>query len=108
MMNKLEKLSKREREVLSLMSNVLSDEEIMRKLCIEKSTLKTHQRTIYKKLGLNQAKQARSLNRLRAVMYYTQKLNTLATPEKYQLFLKDLVVSIIDTVKDTIDRHIIR
>ena len=30
MMNKLEKLSKREREVLSLMSNVLSDEEIMK------------------------------------------------------------------------------
>ena len=48
------------------------------------------------------------MNRLRAVMYYTQKLNTLATPEKYQLFLKDLVVSVIDTVKDTIDRHIIR
>ena len=47
------KVSKREREIAKLLSHGLAKREIANTLFIAESTVETHTRTIYKKLGIN-------------------------------------------------------
>ena len=54
----LNPLSERELEVLRLIANGLSNQEIMQKLIVEKNTLKTHIRHLYRKLNTRSRTQA--------------------------------------------------
>jgi len=54
----LNPLSERELEVLRLIANGLSNQEIMQKLVVEKNTLKTHIRHLYRKLNTRSRTQA--------------------------------------------------
>jgi LuxR family maltose regulon positive regulatory protein len=64
----LNPLSERELEVLRLIANGLSNQEIVQKLIVEKNTLKTHIRHLYRKLNTRSRTQAiiraRALNLL--------------------------------------------
>lgn len=48
----LEQLTKKELEVLKLISEGLTNKEIMNKLCITHVTLKSHIQNIYSKFGI--------------------------------------------------------
>lgn len=54
----LNPLSERELEVLRLIANGLSNQQIMQKLIVEKNTLKTHIRHLYRKLNVRSRTQA--------------------------------------------------
>ena len=54
----LNPLSERELEVLRLIANGLSNQEVMQKLIVEKNTLKTHIRHLYRKLNTRSRTQA--------------------------------------------------
>jgi LuxR family maltose regulon positive regulatory protein len=54
----IEPLSKREMEVLRLLKTELSGPEIARELMIALSTVRTHTKNIYGKLGVNNRRQA--------------------------------------------------
>ncbi len=54
----LNPLSERELEVLQLIANGLSNQEVMQKLIVEKNTLKTHIRHLYRKLNTRSRTQA--------------------------------------------------
>lgn len=49
----MEKLTKREAEVMNLVSIGLNNQEISQRLCISKHTTKAHISSIYRKLGTN-------------------------------------------------------
>jgi LuxR family transcriptional regulator, maltose regulon positive regulatory protein len=61
----VEPLSKREIEVLQLIGEGLTNPEIASKLCLSLNTIKTHTRSIYAKLNVNNRTQA--VNRARAL-----------------------------------------
>ena len=46
-------LSRREKEVLKLLIENLSNEEIGEKIFVSKETVKSHRKNIYRKLGVN-------------------------------------------------------
>ncbi|MEW6183459.1 MAG: response regulator transcription factor [Bacillota bacterium] len=54
-------LTGREREVLSLLKNNLSNQEIARKLVLSESTVKTHIKNVFQKLGVKNRSEARAL-----------------------------------------------
>ena len=61
---KLDMLSKREMEILALMSQSMTNEEIANKLCLSAKTVKTHTRNIFAKSGMH--------NRVEAALIYTR------------------------------------
>lgn len=61
---KLDMLSKREMEILGLMSQSMTNEEIADKLCLSAKTVKTHIRNIFAKSGMH--------NRVEAALTYTR------------------------------------
>ena len=61
---KLDMLSKREMEILALMSQSMTNEEIADKLCLSIETVKTHTRNIFAKSGIR--------NRVEAALIYTR------------------------------------
>lgn len=61
---KLDMLSKREMEILGLMSQSMTNEEIADKLCLSAKTVKTHTRNIFAKSGIR--------NRVEAALIYTR------------------------------------
>lgn len=63
-------LTKKEIEVMKLISEGLEDEEIADKSYIALSTLKTHKHNIYCKLGLHD--RTKSVKRLLVGLYYIQ------------------------------------
>lgn len=69
-------LSNREMEVLELMADGLSNEEIENKLYIAEGTLKKHIQSIYRKLGVN--------NKTNAVVHY---LKNIAEIEQTYVFV---------------------
>jgi ATP/maltotriose-dependent transcriptional regulator MalT len=54
----VEPLSDRELEVLQLLSDVQTNQEIARTLCISINTVKSHLKNIYGKLGVRSRRQA--------------------------------------------------
>jgi DNA-binding NarL/FixJ family response regulator len=60
------RLTRRESEVLALMSTGLTNKEIARELSIETPTVKSHIRHIYRKLEVP--------NRLQAILWFVQKV----------------------------------
>jgi len=54
----LEPLSARERTILSYMETMLSTEEIANELFLSANTVKTHAKSIYRKLGVSRRRQA--------------------------------------------------
>jgi LuxR family maltose regulon positive regulatory protein len=54
----LEPLSTRERTILSYMETMLSTEEIASELFLSTNTVKTHAKSIYRKLGVSRRRQA--------------------------------------------------
>lgn len=73
----MEKLSKRENEVLKLMSKGRSNLEIANELKIAMTTVKTHIQTIYDKLYLTNSIHEKSALRVRAVLYYLKQINEI-------------------------------
>ena len=61
---KLDMLSPREMEVLALISQSMTNEEIAEKLCLSSKTVKTHMRNIFAKAGIR--------NRVEAALLYTR------------------------------------
>lgn len=70
----LEQLTKKELEVLKLISKGLTNKEIMNKLCITYTTLKSHIQNIYSKFGIFR-ESAQGAMRVRAVLIYLKELN---------------------------------
>lgn len=62
--NLVEPLSKREREILALMAQGLTNPEIAQQIFISHQTVKVHTRNIYGKLGVNSRRQAVSKARV--------------------------------------------
>lgn len=60
--NKLNKLTKREREIADYISSGLSNKEIAKKLNISSATIHTHKKNIYKKLNINKVSELVSIN----------------------------------------------
>ena len=60
---RLEDLSKREREVLSLLSDGLSNKEIARRLDLSEAAVKLHIKTVFRHLGVSNRTQAAMLAR---------------------------------------------
>jgi LuxR family maltose regulon positive regulatory protein len=54
----LDPLSEREREVLRLLATDLDGPDVARRLVVSVNTLRTHTRTIYAKLGVNNRRAA--------------------------------------------------
>lgn len=57
----LDKLSNRQREILAALGRGMSDGEIARSLFLSKNTVKTHIKTIYRKLGVRNRAHAATL-----------------------------------------------
>ena len=68
----LEQLTKKELEVLKLISESLTNKEIMNKLCITHYTLKSHIQNIYSKFGIFR-ESAQGAMRVRAVLIYLKE-----------------------------------
>ena len=73
-------LTARELDVLRLMSQTLTDDEIAEKLFVSMNTLRTHKQNIYKKLKLN--KECKGIKRLKAISYYLEA--TKSPSNKYE------------------------
>ncbi|MEU0373779.1 LuxR C-terminal-related transcriptional regulator [Streptomyces sp. NPDC006283] len=54
----IEALSPREREVLEQVARMMSTDEIATELCVSTNTVKTHLRSIYRKLGVSRRREA--------------------------------------------------
>lgn len=63
-------LTKREKEVIELISKGLNNQQIMDKLVISLQTLKTHLSNIYSKYNLTGTERDFSVQRVRAVLKY--------------------------------------
>ena len=62
-------LSRREAEILGMVSDGLSTKEIASRLSVTASTVKTHRRHIFEKLGVTRRSQAIALARQRLIIY---------------------------------------
>jgi ATP/maltotriose-dependent transcriptional regulator MalT len=65
---KVEELTQREREVLSLVAAKMSDKEIAESLSISLNTVKTHLRNILSKLHVNSRREAARLARSKGLV----------------------------------------
>lgn len=92
----IEKLSKRETEILTLLAQGLSNEQMAEKLCVSVYTIKTHITNIYSKLDLT-CERGHSAMRVRAaIIFFGWKLSSL----KESLgFLKQIEAQAIDCFK---------
>ena len=70
----LEKLTEKELQVIELVSQGLSNEEIAEKMFIAITTVKTHLANIYLKFGVSQKNNETACVRVRAVLYYLNNL----------------------------------
>lgn len=74
-------LTKKEIEVMGLMSEGLDDDDIAKKLIISITTLKTHKHNIYCKLCLHD--EQKSIKRIKTVLYYLSNKEELAKIHEY-------------------------
>lgn len=74
-------LTKKEVEVMGLISQGLTDEKIAEKTFIALSTLKTHKHNIYNKLGLQD--EPKGIKRIKTVLYYLQNVEDLVAIHAY-------------------------
>ena len=65
-------LTRREREIVTLVAEGLTNNELADRLCISEATVRTHLTSIFQKLGVR--------NRLKLVVY-TYKHNLVETPK---------------------------
>lgn len=70
----LEKLTKKELQVIELVSQGLGNKEIAEKLFIAITTVRTHLANIYLKFGVSQKNNETACVRVRAVLYYLNNL----------------------------------
>lgn len=66
-------LTPKEHTILKLIAQGLSNEEIAKKLYIQKSTFATHKKNIFQKMGL--IGEAKSSVRVKAVLMYLKEVN---------------------------------
>lgn len=69
--------TKREKEVLELISQGFSNSEITEKLLIQPSTLHTHLTNLYDKYNLSNLKSGKSVMRTRLALRYLQETGRL-------------------------------
>ena len=74
-------LTKKEIEVMGLMSEGLTDEQIAEKTFISVTTLKTHKHNIYNKLCLQD--EPKGIKRIKTVLYYLQNVEDLVAIHAY-------------------------
>lgn len=71
---KTEKLTKREKEIITLISKGLSNKEIAKKLCISLPTVQTHSINIMGKFGIyDGSRKDKNVKRLRMALFYLKQ-----------------------------------
>ncbi len=71
---KTEELTKREKEIITLVSKGLSNKEIAEKLCIALPTVQTHTINIMGKFGIYDGTQKdKNIKRLRMALFYLKQ-----------------------------------